>query len=414
MEDEYGLEYYGNNSFTVNKRTRKVEFTLNPPTYNKKIESMNETSYRFTIKNTGTLIMNKISINIESLEQDKYVEVKRDNLTEPLKLGNSTSFRLIIQPDKQMENKLYRKNISVTSGKTTKKVAVLLDVSLTAEMMILNKTIATEVLKDKEHEIRIAIKNAGTRPLSGITANLTGSLKEYVDEITPPKEIVPDSRGYIIISLKPIDSEGSYNAEVEMGGDNVTSSKAEIKLNVVEDCGDDIDKVENNRIVMRGRLDDLISTGATGTDSIEQDLADLQADISEMRSEYLNGEYVEAKSMLAGVQNKANIIDEALEGLESSEAEKCGNGMCDDSEDHVSCPEDCDSNGETCNHDDFCDWDDGEDCDCEDCEGEDDCQGSGGGSPILIIVVIIVVVIIVAVVATSVVPDDDGQNYGKR
>ncbi len=409
--DEYGLEYYGQKSFTVNKRTRKIEFTLTPPTYDKKIESMNETSYRFTIKNTGTLIMNKININIESPEQDQYLEVKRDNLTEPLKLGNSTSFRLIIRPDEKMENKLYRKNISVTSGKTTEKITVVLDVSLTAEMMLLNKTIVTEVLKNKEHKIRITIENAGTRSLTGITANLTGSLKEYVDEITPPQEIVPNSRGYIIISLKPIENEGSYNAEVEMGGDNVTSAKAEIKLDIVEDYGSDIDTVDNKRMTMAGRLEKLINTGATGTGPIDQDLTDLQADISDMRSMYLNGQYSEAKSMLASIQSKADRIDEELIKLESSETEKCGNGICDSDsgENYFSCPADCGDVEEDCDYDGECDWDT-EDCDCEDCEDEDDCiENGGGGSPILIILVIIIVVIIVAVVATSVVPDDDGQ-----
>ncbi len=407
--DEYGLEYYGNKSFTVNKRTRKIEFTLTPPTYNKEIESMNETSYRFTIKNTGTLIMNKININIESLEQDQYIEVKRDNLTEPLKPGNSTTFRVIIRPDEDMENKLYRKNISVTSGKTTEKITVVLDVSLTAEMMILNKTIVTEVLKNKEHKIRITIENAGTRSLTGITASLTGSLKEYVNEITPPQEIVPNSRGYIIISFKPIENENSYNAEVEMGGDNVTSAKAEIKLDVVEDFGSDIDTVDNKRIILVGRLEKLTNTGATGTGIVDQDLTDLQVDISDMRSMYLNGQYSEAKSMLASIQSKADGIDEELTELESSET-KCGNGICDSDEDYFTCPADCGESEEGCDYDGECDWDT-EDCDCEDCEDEDDCiENGGGGSPILIILVIIIVVIIVAVVATSVVPDDDGQD----
>ena len=410
--DGYGLRYSGNETFTVNKKDRTIQFTIYPSTLYKKIESMNETEDAFRITNTGTDVMTGITISKGSGESSKYITINKVNSTTTLEPGNSTSFRVIIQPEDDMENKLYYGNISVSSKGITQKIPVTLDVSLTAEMTILNKTIVTEALKNKEHKIYITIENAGGRILTGITASLTGGLKEYEGEITPPENIIPGSRRSIVIAIKPIQNEDSYSGEVEISADNA-SGKVDLTLTVVEDCGDDIDKVENNRIAMRGRLDDLISAGAIETDSIEQDLADLQADISEMRSEYLNGEYVEAKSMLAGVQNKANIIDEALEGLESSEAEKCGNGICDYSEDHVSCPEDCDSNGETCNYDDFCDDDEG--CDCEDCEDDEECSGSGGGgSPVLIIVVIIVVVIIVAVVATSVVPDDDGQNYGKR
>ncbi|RLG13870.1 MAG: hypothetical protein DRN71_04060 [Candidatus Nanohalarchaeota archaeon] len=412
-EDKYGLNYNGNESFVVNEKDRTVLFTIFPSAHFEKINSMNATDNEFTVTNIGTTTMDGILLSIDSGELSKYLTIIKTNFTTTLDPGNATTFAVIIQPADDMKNKLYYGNISITSKGKIQKLPVTLDISLKAEMTIINKTISVEALKDKEKNIYVVIENAGTRPLTGITANMTGDIKEYEDEIETPDEITPGRRKNIGITLKPISKVGTYKGELEISADNA-SGKVEITVEVIEDFETDIDDVDKKRIAMNTRMDKL--TGDTS--SIEKDLTDLQAEITEMKSQYYNGQYIEAKSMLTKVMNRADKIDTALEQLESSKA-TCGDGNCDDSETCTSCYKDCKDEpecadaDENCDYDGDCEWDEDEGCSCEDCESEDDCtdgDGDGGGrSPILIIIAIIVVVIIVAVVATSLVPDDNPQ-----
>ncbi len=411
-KDKYGLQYKGNESFIVNRKDRTIQFTIFPSTIYRKIDSMNKTEIKVTITNTGTAVMDNIIVTRDSGELSKYITISKGNFTTTLQPGNRTTFTVIIQPADDMKDKLYYGNISITSKGKIQKLPVTLDISLTAEMTIINKTIEIEALKDKEKKIFVVIENAGTRSLAGITANLTGDLREYEDEIETPDEITPGRRNNIGITLKPISKIGTYKGELEISADNA-SGKVEITVEVIEDFKKDIDDVDNKRKAMNTRMDKL--TGDTA--SIEKDLTDLQADITEMKSHYYNGQYKEAKSMLTGIMSRADRIDTALEQLESSKA-VCGDGNCDDSETCTSCYKDCKDEpecadtGENCDYDGDCEWDEDEDCSCEDCEYEDECidEDGDGGSPILIIIVIIVVVIIVAVLATSLVPDDNPQS----
>ena len=410
--DEYNLEYTGNESFTVQEKDETLQFRVYPSIFYKKINSMTRSETKYTITNTGTATIEDIIITIDSGELSDYITINKINFMTTVQPGNSTTFKVIIQPDDDMENKLYYGNVSIESDGEIHKIHVTLDVSLTAEMSLVNKTIEVEALKDKEKNIYVVIENAGTLPLKNITASLTGDLKEYEDKIEPPYEIIPGKRKNIEITLNPISKTGIYKGELEINAVNA-SGIVEITVEVIEDFKDKIDDVDGKRKTMNMQL----SVSSGDTRSIEEDLIDLQTDITEMRSYYNNGQYKEAKSMLTGIQSRAERINTALEQLESTEDE-CGDGVCDDSETCTSCHEDCKNEPECidtvdddeCDYDDVCDWDDGEGCTCDDCEYEDDCMedepNGDGGSPILIIIVLIVVVVIVAVIATSVVPDD--------
>lgn len=411
-KDKYGLNYNGNESFVVNRKDRTIQFKIFPSMLNKKINSMNKTETKVTITNTGTATMDNITVTRDSGELSKYITISKRNFVTTLQPGNRTTFTVIIQPDDDMKNKLYYGNISITSKGKIQKLPVTLDISLTAEMTIINKTIEIETLKDKEKKIYVVIENAGTRSLAGITANLIGYLKEYEDEIETPDEITPGRRNNIEITLKPISKTGTYEGELEISADNA-SGKVEITVEVIEDFKKDIDDLDKKRKAMNTRMDKL--TG--DTTSIKEDLADLQADIAEMKSHYYNGHYKEAKSMLTGIMSAADRTDTALEQLESIKA-VCGDGNCDDSETCASCYDDCKDEpecadtGENCDYDGDCEWEDDEDCSCEDCEYDDECidDNGDGGSPLLIIVVLIVVVMIVSVLATSLVPDDNPKS----
>lgn len=410
-EDKYDLDYSGNESFIVNAKDRTIQFTISPSTLYRNINSMNKTEDEFTITNTGTNTMESVTITKDPGELSRYITISKTNFTSTLDPGDTTTFTLIIQACEDMENKLYHGNISVASDTKSQNLQITLDITLAAEMTIINKTIDIKALIGKGKNIYIVIENAGTRSLTDMTATLSGTLEEYKDMINLPDEITPDMRENIEIKLKPIHDLGTYDGEVEISAGNI-SGKVEISLEVVEDISDDIDDVDDKRRAMNQRLDRLNSGGAAS--DIKDDLEELQTDISEMRSQYNNGQYSEARSMLTRIQDKADAVDTALRQLESTQS-ICGDGTCDDDETCTSCYEDCkdelgceDTKG-GCNYDGVCDWDDDEDCSCEDCEFEDECDDSGGGSPILIIIVIIVVVIIVVVVATSIVPDDNGR-----
>ncbi|MFH1433240.1 MAG: hypothetical protein ABIG84_08580 [archaeon] len=418
-KDKYGLSYSGNASFAVNELDRSVLFLIMPSILNVDINSMNRTTRGFMINNTGINAIDDISIIVEPLEMRKYFSINMTEIPSPLDPGNSSPFSVTINPEPDMQNRLYYANISVTAEADKKVIVpVTLDVSLSAEMTIINKTVSSEALKDKMSEIYITIQNAGTRPLANISASISGALSDHKEDIVIPNQILPDSKGNIIIKFKPIADIGEFDGEVDIGGENVTNGKAEITLNVVEDKKYDIDQLETERLDMNRRMEELKDAGIN-TDTVKTDLEDLQADINEIRSRYNNGQYAASYSMLTEIKNRAKGIDDDIKALEATKT-SCGDGKCDAGETCSSCFEDCkielSCEDTGCNNDGVCD--DKEDCTCGDCEFDDKCAepeptGEGGGISItLIIAIIIVVVIIAAVVATSIVPDNEEQNYG--
>lgn len=420
--DEHGLKYSGSETFIVNERDSILEFTLSPDSFYKDIHSFDEVQKQFTIENTGTDTITEIEIDMEVEEFSEFVKLEKKNISLPLEPEDATTFKLIITPDHEdagrVENGIYPVEMIVTIRNVHKTINVTINVSLTTEISILNESIISDALIDEEHKIYVNIENTGVIPLKQISVSLSGDLAEYESEINNKDELDPNSMDKITINLKPISKEGIYEGVIEIVAQDVAPIELEITLKISKDIKDDIRNLENERMELFDRWSN-VDDASKISESIKEDLDELQADINDMDGKYKDGKYTEAKSLLTKIQNKAYEIDEALIKMEATST-ICGNFVCDEGEDCNNCYLDCndylkcdDNQAKSCNSDDICNPT--EDCTCEDCKETDYCSETDDnsntdtgnrGSTLIIIVVIIAVVIIVVVVATSIVPDD--------